>query len=235
MTIQSWHKHCVQPGPRERRRDLHKRLSQTCLWVFECPMQRRGSPMACCWDRGSSSSRPGWRSMWNKLSWRRSPLAPQDSLQPGDSQTGEQSYQRSPHTVAEVLGPTTDFPTWGFSKGTENPPGNFTLKVSGIWLQTSAGLGNRDSWRAQTKPCVHQDPGESSTDPTRDLSQACQWVFGSLWRRRGPAAACCSVRGTACSGPGRCGVLAWVLLEEVINTPNYRQGTQPQPSAENWN
>ena len=25
-----------------------------------------------------------------------------------------------------------------------------------------------DSWRAQTEPCVHQDPGERSSDPTRD-------------------------------------------------------------------
>ena len=25
-----------------------------------------------------------------------------------------------------------------------------------------------DSWRAQTEPCVHQDPGEMSSDPTRD-------------------------------------------------------------------
>ena len=25
-----------------------------------------------------------------------------------------------------------------------------------------------DSWRAQTEPCVHQDPGERSGDPTRD-------------------------------------------------------------------
>ena len=25
-----------------------------------------------------------------------------------------------------------------------------------------------DSWRAQTEPCVHQDPGEGSSDPTRD-------------------------------------------------------------------
>ena len=27
--------------------------------------------------------------------------------------------------------------------------------------------GETDSWRAQTKPCVHQDPGERSSDPTR--------------------------------------------------------------------
>ena len=25
-----------------------------------------------------------------------------------------------------------------------------------------------DSWRAQTEPCMHQDPGERSSDPTRD-------------------------------------------------------------------
>ena len=25
-----------------------------------------------------------------------------------------------------------------------------------------------DSWRAQTEPCVYQDPGEKSSDPTGD-------------------------------------------------------------------
>ena len=33
--------------------------------------------------------------------------------------------------------------------------------------------GNADSWRAQTEPCVHQDPGERSSDPTKDLTQTC--------------------------------------------------------------
>ena len=28
--------------------------------------------------------------------------------------------------------------------------------------------GETDSWRAQTKTCVHQDPGENSSDPKRD-------------------------------------------------------------------
>ena len=28
-----------------------------------------------------------------------------------------------------------------------------------------------DSWRAQTKPCVHQDPGKRSSGPTSDLSR----------------------------------------------------------------
>ena len=28
-----------------------------------------------------------------------------------------------------------------------------------------------NSWRAQTKPCAHQDPGERSSDPTRGLGE----------------------------------------------------------------
>ena len=35
--------------------------------------------------------------------------------------------------------------------------------------------GEKDSFRAQTKPCVHQDPGERSHDPTRDWPRiACE-------------------------------------------------------------
>ena len=42
-----------------------------------------------------------------------------------------------------------------------------------------------DSWRTQTKPCVHQDPGERSSDPTRDWPRlACEYPR-SLWQRRG--------------------------------------------------
>ena len=33
----------------------------------------------------------------------------------------EQLYQRNSLTVKKVVGPTTDFPTWGCGKGTENP------------------------------------------------------------------------------------------------------------------
>ena len=53
----------------------------------------------------------------------------------GPPQTGEQLHPRSSRTVAEALDPTTDFPTWGSSKGSENPPGNLTLRVSRIRLQ----------------------------------------------------------------------------------------------------
>ena len=53
--------------------------------------------------------------------------------------------------------------------------------------------GETDSWRAQTKPCMHQDPGERSSNPTRDpdLSVSVQeslaeaWVSGGLLQGQG--------------------------------------------------
>ena len=38
-----------------------QRLSQTCLWVFECLLWRHASAVACRGDRGSGCSRPGTR------------------------------------------------------------------------------------------------------------------------------------------------------------------------------
>ena len=47
-----------------------------------------------------------------------------------------------------------------------NPPYN---------CQNLHRTGETDSWRAQTKPCGHQDSGERSSDPTRDWSRlACE-------------------------------------------------------------
>ena len=100
--------------------EARQRLSQTCLLVFECLLQRHGSAVTCHGDRGSGCSRPGSCSMWHKPSWRKLPLAPPQSHQADDPQTAEQLYQRSSPTVKKVLGPTTDFPIWGSGKGTEN-------------------------------------------------------------------------------------------------------------------
>ena len=49
---------------------------------------------------------------------------------------------------------------------------------------------------------LHQDPGERSSDPTRD-TQTCLWVSRSLWWRCGSAVACCRVGGTKCSSTCR--------------------------------
>ena len=54
--------------------------------------------------------------------------------------------------------------------------------------------GETDSWRAGTKPCAHQDPGERSSDPQEtdpDLPVSVQaslveaWVGGGLLQGRG--------------------------------------------------
>ena len=61
----------------------------------------------------------------------------------------------------------------------------FTSKVySYLIVKTAEHLhrtGETDSWRAQTEPWAHQDPGERSSDPTRDwprLAQECPGVPG---------------------------------------------------------
>ena len=51
--------------------------------------------------------------------------------------------------------------------------------------------GNRQNkpWRAQTKPCAHEDAGESSSDPTRDEDRlACEFpgVSGGDMGRQWP-------------------------------------------------
>ena len=47
-----------------------------------------------------------------------------------------------------------------------------------------------DSWRAQTEPCEHRDPGERSSDPTRErsrLGQECPGVSSGGVGRWWPA------------------------------------------------
>ena len=64
-------------------------------------------------------------------------------------------------------------------------PGNLTLEASGIWLQNFHKTGETDSWRAQIKPCVHREPGERSSVPTRDWARlACELCRG-LWQKCG--------------------------------------------------
>ena len=48
-----------------------------------------------------------WKALHVSLTW---------SHQADNPQAGEQFYQRNSHTVMEVLGPTTDFPTWDLAK-----------------------------------------------------------------------------------------------------------------------
>ena len=115
-----------------------------------CLPWRYESAVACCRRMGSGCSRAGLYSMWHGPSWRRSPLPPPWGHRAPDPKTAEQLFQRNSCTVKKVLGPTTEFPTWGSGKGTEKLK-VLTLEASGIWLQNLHRTGETDSWRAQTK------------------------------------------------------------------------------------
>ena len=81
-------KACAHQDP-----ETPQRLSQTCLWVSECLLQRYGSAVACLRDRGYGYSRAGSHSVWHKPSWRRSPLTSPQSHRADDQQMVEQLYQ----------------------------------------------------------------------------------------------------------------------------------------------
>ena len=72
------------------------------------------------------------------------------------------------------------FPNQGIQQRAWELPRKLTLKTSGIWLQSFHRTGEIDSWRAQTKPCMQQNPGERKSDPTRDWARlACECPGGS--------------------------------------------------------
>ena len=75
--------------PRKKSSDPYKRLSQTCLWVFEVLLQRHASTGTFWGNRASGSNSPRRCGMWHKSSWRRLPL---DPLEPRmrNPETGEQ-------------------------------------------------------------------------------------------------------------------------------------------------
>ena len=120
----------------------------------------------------------------------------------------EQLHLINSHTVKKVLGRTAGFPTWGSGKETENPR---EFDFGGQWdlIIEFTQDWETDSCRAQTKPCVHQDPGERSSDPTKDwprLAYEYPGVSGGGVGQQWPATALGSLSVA---------VHAWDLLQEV--------------------
>ena len=136
----------------------------------------------------------------------------------------------------KVLGPTPDFPTWG-SKRDWEPPGNLTFKSNGIWLQNFCRTRETDLKGTHKTVCIL---GPRRKEKWPHKSQTCLWVFGSLQQRHGSTVACYGVRtltavleGAACWHKS-----FWrrspLFLTQFGLRPNYREGTQPHSSAENW-
>ena len=95
-----------------------------------------------------------------------------------------------------------------------------------------------DSWMAQTKLYVHQDPGERSSDPHKRLTQTCPGVSRGIWQRHGLVVASCRIRGTecgsVCTGPSEGGYHYLYYLHHSLAWVNNREGTQPHPLTQNW-
>ena len=174
----------------------------------------------------------------HKSSWRRSPLAPPQSRRADDPQTAEQLYQRNSQTVKKVLGPTTDFPTWGSSEGTENPQGIWLWRPVGFDYRTSTGLGK---WTLEgtNKALCTPGPRRKEQCPHKRLSQTWLWVSRCLWWKRGSTVACCRVRGTeynsACRSPfeGGCHYLHY-HFHSLASAKQQGGNTAPPINRKNW-
>ena len=108
----------------------------------------------------------------------------------------------------------------------------------GFDYRTSIEPG-KQTWRAHTKPCAHQDPGERSGDPTRDRARlACEYLgfssggMGHQWPAMGSGTLTEVLGGAACWHKS-----FWrrspLSLPQFGLRPNNREGTQSHSSAEN--
>ena len=97
--------------------------------------------------------------------------------------------RRTSCTVAKVLEPTTGFSTWESDKGTENPPGNLSLKAVGFDYRTST-LRKQTLGGHKKNLMWNQDPGERAVTPQEtepdfpvsvQESPAETWLHSGLW------------------------------------------------------
>ena len=101
------------------------------LSLSVCLLQRHGLAVACHGDGVPAAADLGHAALFN--------IEPQ-SRRPTNCRT---SILKKSHTVNKALGPTTDFPIWGSSKGTENPQEIWLRAPVGFDCRTFAGLGKQ--------------------------------------------------------------------------------------------
>ena len=151
---------------------------------------------------------------------------------------GPETPQRQDRTVPECLllryGSAVDWvqQTWVWHKPQEEVAINPIKSCQNLHRTEEIDAG-----RAQTEPCAHQDPGERSTDPTRDWPRLARECPGDSSRGVGWQ------RAAAWSGALSVALPAWDLWKEVpiifITSTmvwpqvNSKKGTQSHPSTEN--
>ena len=147
-----------------------------------------------------------------------------------------------------------DCPTWESSKWPVNDEGIWLSRPVGFDKRISTGLGKERLWRAQTQFCVQQDPGIMYSDPTRDwvrLPCACLRVSGGgvAWQWCAAESQSWGNDRTILGGATCWNKSSWRRLPLVLTEPfhrdfripglgcfrpNYGEGAQLHPSAENW-
>ena len=150
--------------------------------------------MACHRDQGSENSIPGKHGVRYKFSRKRSPLAPLYSCGADAPQTVKQLYQRSSCTVLKVLRTTTDFPTWGSGKGTENLQGIGVWRPVGFYYRTYTRLG-KQTLAGHKENLVHTRSQKKRTASPQEIvpelpvsnqkSLVEAWVDSGLLQRQG--------------------------------------------------
>ena len=116
-------------------------------------------------------------------------------------QIGEQLYQRSSHTFAKVLGPTTD------SQPEDLATGLRTSSLWRPWLWRPVGFDYRSqAWgnrllESPNKTLYAPGPRRMEQWPHKRLSQTHLWVSRSLPWRPGSTVACHGIRGTEYNNP----------------------------------
>ena len=104
-----------------------------------------------------------------------------------DSQTGEQSYHRSPCTGLKVLSPMSGFPTWGSGNGRRNPQRIKLWRLAGFDCRTLTGLGETETPLLEDthKVVCTSGPRRKELWPHRTLNQTYLLVLEGLLQRPG--------------------------------------------------
>ena len=94
----------------------------------------------------------------------------------GGPQTGGQLYHRRSPPVVKVLSLRSDSQLGDLAKGLGIPRESDFKGQQDLLADFHRAGGNRfHSWRTHTKPCVYQDPGDRSSEPTGDGTKPACW------------------------------------------------------------
>ena len=101
----------------------------------------------------------------------------------GDSQTGEQWYQRSSPTAVKILSPTSGFPAWGSRKSTGNPQETWPWRPAGFDDRTSTRLRETETplSKAQTKLVCTKTQQKGAVPPLQTEPVSSVQLLSRVW------------------------------------------------------